>query len=264
MPNINIENLCFSRGKKIIFDDISLNIKESKITAIMGPSGCGKTTLLKLIGKQLDFDSGSIKINNKNLLSLTHKEILNIRKKTGILFQSGALFSDLNVYENIAFPVRENTNLSEDLIKDIVLMKLQSVGLSGTHYLMPSELSVGMSKRVALARAIVLDPDLIMYDEPFAGQDPISMSVLMRLIELLNKTLKITTIIVSHDVHETMSIADYIYIINEKKIVAEGSYNDIKNNTDDFVQVFINRKFNYDNILQTSDRNYENDLFYNT
>lgn len=263
MPIIEIENLLFKRGEKIIFDQISLKIEEGKITAIMGPSGCGKTTLLKLIGKQLDHSDGKIKINGKDINSLSDIELYNIRKNIGVLFQNGALFSDLTVYENVAFPIREHTNLTEGLIRDLVLIKLQSVGLRNVHTLMPSELSIGMAKRTALARTIALDPSIIMYDEPFSGQDPISMATLMRLINLLNKSLKITTIIVSHDVQETMSIADYIYIINDKKIIEEGSPRKIKSSKNEFTQYFINKKIDYEKISPHSEKIYEDDLFNN-
>jgi len=263
MSIIEINDLCFSRGEKVIFDKVSLKIKKEKITAIMGPSGCGKTTLLKLIGKQLKQNNGKIIINGKNTDELNEHELYNIRKDIGMLFQNGALFSDLNVYENVAFPIKEHTSLPDKLIRDLVLIKLQSVGLRGTCNLMPSELSIGMAKRIALARAIALDPSVMMYDEPFSGQDPISMATLIRLIKLLNKSLKITTIIVSHDIHETMSIADYVYIINEKKIIAEGSPESIYENKNEFIQYFINKKINYNKIVQYSEEKYEDDLFYN-
>jgi len=263
MAIIKIKDLYFDRGKKVIFDKISIEIQKGKITAIMGPSGCGKTTLLKIIGGQLIPMHGTVTIKNKNINDLSQKELLDIRKDIGMLFQNGALFSDLSVYENIAFPIKEHTNLSNSLIRDLVLIKLQSVGLRGTSNLMPSQLSIGMARRVALARTIALDPSIIMYDEPFSGQDPISMATLIRLINLLNKSLKITTIIVSHDVYETMSIADYVYIINEKKIIAEGTPKDIEKNENDFVQYFINKKINYNKTVQHSEKSYENDLFYN-
>lgn len=263
MAIIKIKDLYFDRGKKVIFDKISIQIEKEKITAIMGPSGCGKTTLLKIIGGQLIPEHGTVEIKNKNINELSKDELLEIRKDIGMLFQNGALFSDLSVYENIAFPIKEHTKLSDKLISDLVLIKLQSVGLRGTSTLMPSQLSIGMARRVALARTIALDPSIIMYDEPFSGQDPISMATLIRLINLLNKSLKITTIIVSHDVYETMSIADYVYIINEKKIIAEGSPKDIENNKNDFVQYFIKKKINYNKTVQHSEKSYENDLFYN-
>ncbi len=263
MSIIEIENLLFKRGEKIIFENLSLEIKKKRITAIMGPSGCGKTTLLKLIGKQLEQNTGIIRINGKDTQKITNKELYEIRKNIGILFQNGALFSDLSVYENIAFPIREHTNLPENIIRDLVLLKLQSVGLKNVQNLMPSELSIGMARRTALARTIALDPSIIMYDEPFSGQDPISMATLLRLIKLLNKSLGITTIIVSHDVYETMSISDYIYIINDKKIIEEGTPQKIKNSKNEFTQYFINKKINCENNMQESEEIYENDLFNN-
>lgn len=263
MSIIKIENLVFERGNRVIFDNLSLSILSGKITAIMGPSGCGKTTLLKLIGGQLKPKSGSIKVKGFDVNILSKKDLCNLRKDIGMLFQSGALFSDLNVYENIAFPIREHTNLPEYLIKDLVLMKLYAVGLKGISHLMPSQLSVGMAKRIALARTIALDPSIIMYDEPFSGQDPISMATLIKLIIMLNKSLHITTVIVSHDVYETMDIADYIYIINQNKIIAEGSPNDIRLCKNNFVQYFINKKINYNDIIENLDSKYENYFFIN-
>lgn len=245
MSIIKIENLSFHRKDKIIFDNISLKIKKEKITAIMGPSGCGKTTLLKLIGKQLKQTNGNIIINNQNIEKINKKELYKIRKKIGLLFQTGALFSDMSVYENVAFAIREHTNLPERMIEDLVIMKLQAVGLKHTCNFMPSELSIGMAKRVALARTIALDPSIIMYDEPFSGQDPISMETLLRLIRLLNTSMKMTTIIVSHDVHETLNISDYIYLINDKKIIAEGTSIELENNKDKFVKHFLNKTINY-------------------
>lgn len=261
MSIIEIENLSFKHSDKTIFDKISLKIEENKITAIMGPSGCGKTTLLKLMGKQLTQNSGKIKIKNRDISNLSELELSDIRKDIGILFQNGALFSDLTVYENVAFPIREHTQLPEKLIRDLVLIKLQAVGLKNVYNLMPSELSIGMAKRTALARTIALDPSIIMYDEPFSGQDPISMATLMRLIKLLNKSLHTTTIIVSHDVIETMSIADYIYIINNRKIIDEGTPKNIEQSENEFTKYFINKKINYDKINQFSENTYENDLF---
>ncbi|HIH2763513.1 MAG TPA: ABC transporter ATP-binding protein [Candidatus Azoamicus sp.] len=256
-------NLNFQRSNKVIFDNLSLSIINEKITAIMGPSGCGKTTLLKLIGGQLKPNSGIIKVKGKDVNTLNKKELCDLRKDVGMLFQTGALFSDLNVYENVAFPIREHTNLTETLIKDLVSMKLHSVGLKGTEMLMPSQLSVGMAKRIALARTIALDPSIIMYDEPFSGQDPISMATLIKLIIMLNKSLRITTVIVSHDVYETMDIADYVYILNEKKIICEGKPDDIRNVDNNFVKYFINKKINYNDIIEDLDISYEKNFFYN-
>ncbi len=238
-PIVKINNLSFARDSRKIFDDISFEIPKGKITAIMGPSGCGKTTLLRLIGAQLLADSGTVMVNDKDVAQLHRRELYDIRKDMGMLFQSGALFSDLSVFENVAFPIREHTKLPKSMIHDLVLMKLQSVGLRGAHNLMPAELSGGMARRVALARAIALDPQIIMYDEPFAGQDPISMGILVKLIKLLNKSLGMTSIIVSHDIHETLSIADYIYLIADGKIMAKGKAEELINSNDSWVKQFM-------------------------
>ncbi len=197
---VTVNNLTFSRGNRTIFDGIDLHVPEGKVTAIMGPSGIGKTTLLRLIGGQLYPEQGEIWFDGDNIPTLSRKKLYNARKKMSMLFQSGALFTDLNVFDNVAFPLREHTNLSEDLIRTMVLLKLEAVGLRGAAQLMPSELSGGMARRAALARAIALDPDLIMFDEPFVGQDPITMGVLVELIKDLNQALGLTSIVVSHDV----------------------------------------------------------------
>ncbi|EAR61067.1 ATP-binding cassette domain-containing protein [Neptuniibacter caesariensis] len=220
---IDIQQLSFSRGERAIYSSIDLKIPRGKITAIMGPSGTGKTTLLKLIGGQLKPDSGSILIDNQNIPTLSRSELFSVRERMGMLFQSGALFTDMSVFENVAFPIRVHTDLPNDMIRDIVLMKLQAVGLRGAHDLMPSELSGGMARRVALARAISLDPDIVMYDEPFTGQDPIAMGVLVNLIRHLNDSLGHTSIIVSHDIQETLGIADYIYLIADASVIAHGT-----------------------------------------
>jgi phospholipid/cholesterol/gamma-HCH transport system ATP-binding protein len=237
---VSVSHLSFSRGNNKIFDDISLNFERGKITAIMGPSGTGKTTLLKLIGGQLVPDQGTIMVDGKNVHALRRAELYNLRKRMGMLFQSGALLTDMNVYDNVAFPLREHTRLSESMIRSLVLMKLQAVGLRGARRLMPNELSGGMARRIALARAIALDPMMILYDEPFTGQDPISMGVLVHLIKSLNNTLRLTSIIVSHDVHETSAIADYIYIIADGKIVDQGSPEQIRQSKSEWVQQFMN------------------------
>ncbi|MEH6470869.1 MAG: ATP-binding cassette domain-containing protein [Halopseudomonas sp.] len=220
---IHIEGLTFTRNDRYIFRDISMQIPRGKVTAIMGPSGTGKTTLLKLIGGQLRPDAGDIIIDGSNVPRLGRSALFDLRERMGMLFQSGALFTDMNVFDNVAFPLRVHTQLPEVMIRDLVLMKLQSVGLRGAIELMPSELSGGMARRVALARAIALDPDLMMYDEPFTGQDPIAMGVLVKLIKSLNAALNHTTIVVSHDIQETLSIADYIYLISDAQVVAHGS-----------------------------------------
>ncbi len=239
---ISINKLSFSRGDNKIFDNISLQIQPHKITAIMGPSGTGKTTLLKLIGGQLKPDSGSILINNQDVHQLSRKKLYTLRKKMGMLFQSGALLTDMSVYDNIAFPIREHTSLPETMIQTLVLMKLNAVGLRGAKDLMPSELSGGMARRVAMARALALDPEMIMYDEPFTGQDPISLGVLVKLIATLNHTLQLTSIIVSHDVQETAAIADFIYLLSEGKIAGQGTPEELFNSDSDWVQQFMQGK----------------------
>jgi phospholipid/cholesterol/gamma-HCH transport system ATP-binding protein len=235
---VDVRNLSFSRGENKIFDNITLSIERGKITAIMGPSGTGKTTLLKLIGGQLTPVAGSIHVDGQNVHRLRRTELYNLRKRMGMLFQSGALLTDMSVYDNVAFPLREHTHLSESMIRTLVLMKLQAVGLRGARDLMPNELSGGMARRIALARAIALDPMMIMYDEPFTGQDPISMGALVHLIKSLNTTLGLTSIIVSHDVQETMAIADYVYLISEGKIAGRGTPEEIMQSPSDWVQQF--------------------------
>lgn len=222
-----------------VFHDVDIVIPRGKIIAIMGPSGTGKTTLLKLIGGQLTPKEGEIFVNGQLIHHLGSKELYQLRKRMGMMFQSGGLFTHLSVFENVAFPLREHTNLSESMIKTLVLMKLQMVGLRGAWNLKPNELSGGMARRVSLARAIVLDPELIMFDEPFTGQDPISMGILVKLIRTLNDVLGLTTIIVSHDVQETMSIADYIYVIVDQQIVGQGTAESISHNQSESLQQFI-------------------------
>lgn len=220
---VQINNLTFTRNERFIFNQISLGVKRGAITAIMGPSGSGKTTLLRLIGGQLQPAGGEILVNGRNIHALSQRDLLATRRKMGMLFQSGALFTHLSVFDNVAFPLREHTNLNASMLRDIVLMKLEAVGLRGTADRMPAELSGGMVRRVALARALALDPELVMYDEPFTGQDPISMGVLVRLIKRLNELLNTTTIIVSHDVEETCSIADYVYLVAGGRLIGEGT-----------------------------------------
>ena len=202
---VKIRDLHFSRGDRKIFDGVDLDIPRGKVTAIMGPSGTGKTTLLRLIGGQLNPDRGSVIVDGQDVPDLGHSALYELRQRMGMLFQSGALLTDLTVFENVAFPLREHTDLPESMIRNLVLMKLQAVGLRGAHELMPSELSGGMARRIALARAIALDPMMIMYDEPFTGQDPISMGAIVQLIRLLNDALGLSSIIVSHDVAEAGS-----------------------------------------------------------
>jgi phospholipid/cholesterol/gamma-HCH transport system ATP-binding protein len=219
---IRIENVTFSRGLRKIYDNVSLTIPRGKITAVMGPSGTGKTTLLRIIGGQLKPDSGSVFYEDKNIPELGRSALYELRKKMSMLFQSGALFTGMSVFDNVAYPLREHTDLPEELIRTLVMMKLETVGLRGAASLMPSELSGGMSRRAALARSIALDPELIMYDEPLTGQDPITMAVLLKLIKELNESLGITSIIVSHDVGEVMSIADYVYLVSGGRVLAHG------------------------------------------
>jgi phospholipid/cholesterol/gamma-HCH transport system ATP-binding protein len=236
---VRIRGLTFRRGERMIFDGVDLDIHRGKVTAIMGPSGTGKTTLLKLIGGQLRPNSGAIEVDGENVAQLSRTKLFQLRKRMGMLFQSGALLTDLNVYDNVAFPIREHTKLPEELIRDLVLMKLEAVGLRGARELMPAELSGGMARRVALARAIALDPMMIMYDEPFTGQDPISMGVLVDLIHKINKALGLTSIVVSHDVAETAAIADYIYVISNGKVVGHGSPAELDHTSSEWVQQFM-------------------------
>ncbi|WP_340678043.1 ATP-binding cassette domain-containing protein [Paraglaciecola sp.] len=236
---IEIDNLSFSRSGRLIYDNISLRIQKGKTTAIMGPSGIGKTTMLRLMGGQLKPDSGDVKFKGESIPGMRRKRLFEVRRQMSMLFQSGALFTDMSVFDNIAFPLREHTTLSEDLINTVVQLKLQAVGLRGAAHLMPNELSGGMARRAALARAIALDPELIMYDEPFAGQDPISMGVLVKLIKALNDALKLTSVVVTHDVTEVLTIADYIYILAEKKIIGSGTPAEIKNSDSPLVQQFL-------------------------
>lgn len=236
---VTVKQLTFSRGERKVFDDVSLRVPKGKVTAIMGPSGIGKTTLLRLIGGQLYPQQGEIWFDGHNIPSLSRRKLYQERKKMSMLFQSGALFTDLSVFDNVAFPLREHTELDEALIRTLVLLKLEAVGLRGAAQLMPSELSGGMARRAALARAIALDPALIMFDEPFVGQDPITMGVLVELIHKLNQALGVTAIVVSHDVPEVMSIADWVYILANGKVVACGTPDELRDNPDPQVQQFL-------------------------
>ena len=237
---IEVKNLTFKRGSRVIYDNLNLQVQKGKITAIMGPSGIGKTTLLKLIGGQLMPERGEILFDGQDICGLSNRELYEVRKRMGMLFQSGALFTDISTFDNVAFSIREHTRLPESLIRQIVLMKLEAVGLRGAAELMPSELSGGMARRAALARAIALDPDLIMFDEPFTGQDPISMGVIVSLIKRLNEALNLTSIVVSHDVQEVLSIADYAYIIADKHVIAEGTSEQLLQSRDPQVVQFLN------------------------
>ncbi len=236
---VKIRDLHFSRGNRKIFDGLSLDIPRQGITAIMGPSGTGKTTLLKLIGGQLTPDQGTVEVDGLNVHQLSTTRLFELRQRMGMLFQSGALLTDISVFENVAYPLREHTQLNEAMIRHMVLLKLNAVGLRGAADLMPAELSGGMARRVALARAIALDPMMIMYDEPFTGQDPISMGVLVSLISELNKALNICNIVVSHDVPETLSIAQYVHIISAGKVVESGSPDALRNSQSAWTHQFV-------------------------
>ena len=236
---VEVKDVSFSRGNRTIYKNMSFSVPKGKITAIMGPSGIGKTTMLRLIGGQLKPDSGDILFEGGSIPKMSRKELYEARTKMSMLFQSGALFTDMSVFDNIAFPIREHTKLSEDLIRLVVLMKLQAVGLRGAKDLMPSELSGGMARRAALARAIALDPELIMYDEPFAGQDPISMGVLVKLIKSLNEVLGLSSLIVTHDVTEVMSIAEHVIIIADQGVIGSGTPDEMRNHESPLVQQFL-------------------------
>lgn len=239
LPLVEIRGLRFARGSRMIFDGVDLDIPRGKVTAIMGPSGTGKTTLLKLIGGQLRPQSGTIRVDGEEVHKLSRDKLYRLRKRMGLLFQSGALLTDLNVFENVAFPLREHTKLPESMIRDLVLMKLEAVGLRGARHLGTSELSGGMARRVALARAIALDPMMIMYDEPFTGQDPISMGVLVKLIRTVNDALGLTSIVVSHDVQETAAISDYIYLLSGGKVVGQGTPDELDRSDSAWAQQFL-------------------------
>ncbi len=236
---VEVRGVSFSRGERRIFDDVTLFVPRGKITAIMGPSGIGKTTLLRLIGGQIQPDAGEILFDGENIPAMSRSRLYQVRKRMSMLFQSGALFTDLTVFENVAWPLREHTRLPEPLLHSTVMMKLEAVGLRGAASLMPSELSGGMARRAALARAIALEPDLIMFDEPFVGQDPITMGVLVKLISELNSSLGVTCIVVSHDVPEVLSIADHAWIVADRRVVAEGSPQSLADNQDPRVRQFL-------------------------
>ena len=236
---VRITDLAFSYGTRPIFRDLSLTIPRGSIVGIMGASGSGKTTLMRLIGGQLKPARGKIEVMGKTVHALGRAELFELRRRMGMQFQQGGLFTDLSVFENIAFQMREKTDLPEDMINDLVLMKLNAVGLRGAASLMPSELSGGMARRVGLARAIALDPALIMYDEPFAGLDPISCNVIGNLIRRLNDTLGLTSVVVSYDAQEALKVIDYVYFLADGKVVAQGTTAEVKASNDSFVSQFI-------------------------
>lgn len=236
---VRVRGLKFSHGPRVIYDGIDLDIPRGKVTAILGPSGSGKTTLLRLIGGQWRPSAGQIHFDGTDAHAISRPQLFELRKRMGMLFQNGALLTDLSVFDNVAFPLREHTALPEALIRDLVLLKLNAVGLRGARDLYPEQLSGGMARRVALARAVVLDPQLVMYDEPFTGQDPISMGVLMRLIRSLNDALGLTSIVVSHDVQEVMSIADQVYVIAGGKVLGVGEPDTVRHSESPWVQQFL-------------------------
>lgn len=236
---VECRNLSFGYGARPILQDLSFTVPRGKVTALMGASGGGKTTLLRLIGGQARAQQGELLFEGQDVGKLDPAGLYTVRRRMGMLFQFGALFTDLSVFENVAFPLREHTDLSEDLVRDIVLMKLNAVGLRGARDLMPSEISGGMARRVALARAIALDPALIMYDEPFAGLDPISLGTAAQLIRRLNDTLGITSIVVSHDLEETFRIADQVIILANGGIAAQGTPEEVRHSTDPLVHQFV-------------------------
>ena len=239
-PLVELRHVHFGYGDRPILRDVTLSVPRGKVTALMGASGGGKTTVLRLIGGQQTAQSGEVLFDGKNVGNMDMGALYAARRRMGMLFQFGALFTDMSVFENVAFPLREHTDLSEELIRDIVLMKLNAVGLRGARDLMPSQISGGMARRVALARAIALDPELIMYDEPFAGLDPISLGTAAQLIRKLNDSMGLTTIIVSHDLEETFRLADHVIILGPGSIAAQGTPDEVRNSTDPLVHQFVN------------------------
>lgn len=237
---IEIRDLKYSRGHRVIFEGLNLTIKRGEITALMGPSGTGKTTLLRLITRQLVPQHGAIYVNGVDISTLNQAELYQMRQRFGMLFQNGALLTDLTVFENVAFPLREHTKLTNRLIRHVVLTKLHAVGLRGAADMMPAELSGGMARRVALARAMVMDPEILIYDEPFVGLDPISMGVIVRLVRRMNDALGITSIIVSHDVAEVSTVADCSFLISDGKVAASGSPDELKVAPSELVRQFMN------------------------
>ena len=238
-PIVQIRDLQYARGDRSIFTGVTMEIRRGQVTAILGPTGTGKTTLLKLITGLLAPDAGTVQIDGLPIHQMTTAERYRLRMRMGMLFQSGALLTDLSVFDNIALPLREHTQLNTAMIRKLVLLKLEAVGLRGAYDLMPAQLSGGMMRRVALARAIALDPMMILYDEPFTGQDPISMGVLVKLIRQLNDAARLTSILVSHDVAETLQIADYVYIIAQQRVIAEGTPDDLQQQADPWVRQFL-------------------------
>jgi len=241
-PLVELRDVTFGYGDRVILDGVSLSVARGKVTALMGASGGGKTTVLRLIGGQNRSQKGTVLFDGQDVTTMDQEKLHLARRRMGMLFQFGALFADLSVFENVAFPLREHTDLSEELLRGVVLMKLNAVGLRGARDLMPSEVSGGMARRVALARAIVLDPELVMYDEPFAGLDPISLGTAAQLIRRLNDAMGLTSIVVSHDLEETFQIADQVVILANGRIAAQGTPDEVKRSTDPLVQQFVQAK----------------------
>lgn len=236
---IEIEDLHYSRGDRQIFSGLNMQIPRGKVTAVLGPSGTGKTTLLNLITGQLNPDQGAVLFEGRVVCPCSRRRLYEMRRHMGVLFQQGALLTNLSVFENVAFPLREHTDLPEPLIRQIVVMKLHAVGLRAAWQNMPSQLSGGMTRRVAFARALVMDPKLIIYDEPFAGLDPISKGVIARLIRQTNDVLGITSIVITHDIEETQSLADLSFLLSEGKIAAQGTPDELRNDPSDLVRQFM-------------------------
>ncbi|MBT9475732.1 ABC transporter ATP-binding protein [Polaromonas sp.] len=236
---VELRNLTFGYGERVILDDISLSVPRGKVTALLGASGGGKTTILRLIGGQNRAQSGQLLFDGQDVTPMNQPQIYAARRRMGMLFQFGALFADLSVFENVAFPLREHTDLPDALIRDIVLMKLNAVGLRGARDLMPSEVSGGMARRIALARAIALDPELVMYDEPFSGLDPISLGTAARLIRQLNDSMGLTSIFVSHELEQTFAISDHVIILANGKVAAEGTPDEVRQSSDPLVYQYV-------------------------
>jgi len=237
---VEVSGLRFSYGELAVFRNLSLSIPRGKVVAILGSSGSGKSTLLKLIGGQLQPAGGTVKVHGKIVHKLDSKELYELRLQMGMMFQTSGLFTDLSVYENIAFPIRENFALPEELVRRIVLMKLHAVGLRGAHAMMPNDLSGGMTRRVALARAIATDPHFMMYDEPFAGLDPISLHQIRLLIRTLNEAIGLTSIVVTYDVHEALQVADYVYVISDGAVIGKGTPKEIETSENPYLKQFVN------------------------
>jgi phospholipid/cholesterol/gamma-HCH transport system ATP-binding protein len=245
--HIEFKNVSYEIHGKVVFKNISLQIPRGKISVLLGPSGIGKTTVLRLISGHIHPNAGKVFVDGECVGNMNKKQLYVMRRKMGMLFQTGALFGHLSVYENIAFPLREHLNLPEDLIHNLVLLKLEAVGLRGAAQLMPEELSGGMSRRVALARSIIMDPKLMMYDEPLTGQDPINIAVLLKLIKMLNRTLHMTSILISHQIHSVTKIADYFLLFQSGGIIAAGSPRQVLNSKDPLVSQFM--KGNADGVI---------------